>query len=105
MRLRCSEGDLAIITREEPGCEANIGCVVKVHGPLRASTDRGPAWQIEPFHHSPWTFVEDDGQVLCQYIDLDDGIIHPDAWMVSITPPPENKTRCFDRELEDVESV
>lgn len=105
MRLRCSDGDMAIIIREEPGCEANIGCVVEVHGPLRESTDRGPAWLIVPASHHPLTFVESDGRILSEYINFDDGIIHPDAWMISITPPPKNQERCSDKELEDVGNV
>jgi len=30
MKTRCKPGDLAVIVREEPGCEKNIGKIVEV---------------------------------------------------------------------------
>ena len=33
--LRCTEGGLAVVIREEPGCEINVGRAVVVSGPIR----------------------------------------------------------------------
>lgn len=100
-RLRCREGDLAIIIREEPGCEVNIGCAVIVHGPLWQNPDAGPDWVIVPANNQPLTFVESDGRILCQCINEADRIRHPDAWLISITPPLDVETRDTDKEVED----
>lgn len=102
-RLRCREGDLAIIIREEPGCEVNIGCAVIVHGPLRQNADAGPDWVIVPANNHALTFEESDGRIISQKIDEADRIIHPDAWLIPITPPTDEESRCTDNEVEDAE--
>jgi hypothetical protein len=105
MRLRCKEGDLAIITGEESGRETYICCVVKVYGPLRESTGYNALWLIEPLHHQLWKFLEVDGSALCQTTNLEDRILHPDAWMIPVSPATERLQNCCDQELECVEAV
>ena len=41
MTLRCKDGDLAVIVGELPGCEANIGRIVQVRGPVQWSEQCG----------------------------------------------------------------
>ena len=41
MALRCKHGDLAVIVGEYPGCEANIGRIVRVSGPAHLSEQCG----------------------------------------------------------------
>jgi len=99
--LRCREGDLAIIIREEPGCEVNIGCAVIVHSPLWQNPDTGPDWVIVPANNHALTFIELDGRIVCQQVDESDRIIHPDAWLIPITPRTDEETGCADKEVED----
>lgn len=85
MELRCREGELALIIREEPGCECNIGRIVTVHGPLEFSPGRGLTWLIEPVAPEPWAVFEyRDGSVWASPITLDNMIEHPDAWLQPI---------------------
>jgi hypothetical protein len=47
--MRCKDGDLAIIIQDIPGCEKNLGVIVKVIGPvIRHSATSMPCWQIKP---------------------------------------------------------
>ena len=83
MNLRCKPGDLAIITREEPGCEANIGRMVRVSGPIATYAHCGPSWLITPITLEPWTYrVLGDG--LRTVLSLPEDIDHPDSWMIPI---------------------
>ncbi len=83
MNTRCNPGDLAIIIREEIGCESNIGRVVHVGGPLRRDVFGRPSWPIQPVTLEPWQIVDvDDSIRFMQYLEL--GIFHPDAWLIPI---------------------
>ena len=85
--LRCREGDLALIIREEAGCEANIGRVVRVGGPLELNPLWGPTWLIEPVNAEPWMHVahsRDD--VVTRPITFADRIEHSDDWLLPLHP-------------------
>jgi hypothetical protein len=87
MKLRCREGDLALIIREEQGCGVNIGRAVKVGGPLDVHPVRGPTWLIEPASEEPWTYIAHTGDgVITRPITFDDCIEHPDAWLLPLRP-------------------
>jgi hypothetical protein len=88
MKTRCKPGDLAIIIRDEAGCEKNIGKVVEVSGPMRLSETKGPQWLIRSVSPSitwyikkaaPSTEVRKSRGLRFSYL-----IDHPDAWMVPI---------------------
>ena len=67
MQLRCKEGDLAFVVRDFEGCEANLGRLVKVRGPVISRADVGPTWLITPVTSAPWIFLELDGSIHAEY--------------------------------------
>jgi hypothetical protein len=89
-KLRCREGDLALIIREEPGCECNIGRVVTVHGPLENSGRYGPTWLIVPVNPERWA-VYSHWRNLVDYhhVTLEHRIEHPDNWLLPLRPVPQ----------------
>lgn len=84
---RCKPGDLAIITREEPGCEANIGRMVHVNGPLALYRRSGQqTWLIMPVDDTePWLVSNGKGGAYFMRY-RDPTIEHPDDWMTPIRP-------------------
>jgi hypothetical protein len=85
VRLRCREGDLALIIREERGCDSNIGRVVTISGPIEVHTSHGPTWLIEPTTPEPWSYVAPSGEgVVIQPITFADRVEHPDAWLLPL---------------------
>ena len=89
MKLRCREGEIALIIQEEPGGECNIGRAVTVRGPIRISTDHGPTWLIEPVESEPWAVREFNGEIWTGPITFDSLIEHPDAWLLPLRPGDE----------------
>ena len=90
MKLRCREGNAALIIREEPGCECNIGRVVTVQGPFKLQTENGPTWLIEPESSEPWTYATYFGdRVVIRTIRFADMIEHPDSWLLPLRPEDE----------------
>ena len=85
MKTRCVSGDLAFIVHDEPGCEANLGRVVTVHGPSRLTEDRGLEWLIVPVNPSPLCF-KSDGDVVWGTIPATTRIRHSDTWLMPIRP-------------------
>lgn len=83
MQLRCAEGDLAIILKEDAGCEVNVGRIVRVRGPIVAYADVGPTWLISPLSRVPWAYRCRDGEVREENAS-GVKIEHPDAWMTPI---------------------
>ena len=88
MKARCKPGDLAIIVREEPGCEKNIGKVVEVSGPTRMSKTKGPQWIIRSASpRERWFYkrTSKGAEVFSRRgLRFEDEVDHPDAWMVPI---------------------
>lgn len=90
MKLRCREGDQAIIIREEAGCDMNIGRVVTVHGPVWFTEERGPTWLIVPVQADTWavgSYI--GGPVWHGRITLENEIEHPDDWLLPLRPEQE----------------
>ena len=91
MRTRCKHGGLAMIVKEEPGCEGNLGRFVRVFGP---SLDEVGVvwWRIEPVTATRWDFggrphfVEVPGMPP-QYLE------QPDSWMLPIRQPKRRRGR------------
>jgi len=114
MKLRCREGDLALIIREEPGCEGNIGRIVTVRGPLNITPDRGPSWLIKPVQAEPWAVrnyrLQDIWIGIVTHNDL---IEHPDEWLLPIRPgdvidcpaPTETRQRLIELEKEKPDTI
>ena len=97
MQLRCKEGDLAFVVRDFEGCEANLGRLVRVRGPVISRADVGPTWLITPVASAPWTFLELDGSVHAEF-PLQYSVEHPDAWLIPICEQPGALTHERERE-------
>lgn len=92
MKLRCNDGELAIITRDYPGCERNIGRVVTARGPFKYETEVGPTWLIYPESPIPWTYLSYFGDhVVTRPITSTNIVEHPDAWLLPLRPQNESK--------------
>jgi hypothetical protein len=86
--LRCKEGDLAVITQEEIGCEANIGRFVYVIRRAEPYSDFDPMdeWWIESASDSPLVFLkigETPRQIGCD----SNPVRHSDRWLRPIRDP------------------
>ena len=90
MKLRCREGEMALIIKEEPGCECNIGKAVTVHSPIRNCPDKGPVWLIQPVQPEFWAVREYRGQpVWIGVVTACDLVEHPDGWLLPLRPADE----------------
>jgi len=96
MTDRCKNGDIAIIIKDHPGCEANIGRVVKVHSPRRVLPRRGTVWLITPVVGTTITYIDVDGTVA---VGLAIKIEHEDDWLLPIRPEAEDDSISVDQAL------
>jgi len=76
MKLRCREGDLAIVIRDLPGLQANVGRFVWVYGPWREHPELGPLWGISATRTAP---LDASGKPRVGAVS-----VHPDAWLLSV---------------------
>jgi hypothetical protein len=83
---QCEWGDVALVIRTPPGCEANLGRAVLVHGPLKFRKKLGATWVIKPVRRTPWAVSHRDGTVTVEKPSLRD-IECPDAWLLLIKRP------------------
>lgn len=89
--LRCKEGDLAVVIREEPGCEINVGRTVTVSGPVKVHDQSGPTWLIQPTHAGEWAvFRRAAGSVVFEHPPLC-MVEHPDRWLMPLRPPESDE--------------
>ena len=84
MTDRCKLGDVAIIIKDEVGCEANLGRVVTVDGPRQDDDLRGTVWIIKPVHGITITYLERDRKTIS--VGLATNIEHRDDWLLPIRP-------------------
>ena len=81
---RCKIGDIAIIIRDEIGCEANLGRIVRVCGPRKVDSLRGTVWRIEAVSGGLLSYLDDASKTIkcgkTAYID------HEDTWLLPIRP-------------------
>lgn len=63
--MNCQFGDLAIVIADEPGCEKNIGRIVKVEKVCLSGLPDGPWWFVRPLGPAKW---------MCYSPELDRGV-------------------------------
>lgn len=104
MNTRCKPGDLAIILYDVPSCTANIGRVVKVHGPLAIDRAGHLTWLIMPVTDTPYLENDWDGNCIGAMRRGELYLEQPDAWMLPIRPDEADddheETQASLRELE-----
>ncbi len=88
MSDRCKLGDVAIIIKDRPGCEANIGRIVHVLGPRKVYRSRGTVWRIKPVKGDHMAFIDIDKS---PSYGLATDIEHEDAWLLPIRPEAEDE--------------
>jgi hypothetical protein len=99
MKLRCQDGDIAVITWDYPGCLKNIGRLVQVQGPVRKG-ECGPAWRIRPITENLYAFLDLDGSIGHESVTWGSRIDHPDAWMIPIRPKTRPEARSISEPLK-----
>lgn len=81
MADRCKQGDMAIIIKDNPGSEANIGLVVHVEGPRKVFVSRGTVWRVRPINFDTMTYIDYDGTV---GIGPATDIENEDVWLLPV---------------------
>jgi len=96
MVLRCRDGDLAVIVGEFPGCEINIGRIVKVRGPAHFSEQCGEqlCWVIRPISRKKMVNLYIPDILISERVNWKSNIKHPDCWLIPIRPPKEDEDIC-----------
>lgn len=89
MSDRCKLGDIAIIIKDHPGCENNIGRFVSVCGPRKISQRRGTLWIIKPLVGNTMTYIDVDKAVV---VGLATNIEHEDEWLFPVRPEVDGAT-------------
>lgn len=90
MNLRCKDGDLAVVVGDFPQCEANIGRIVEVRGPIETLDHYPvPCWKIKPIDDRDFLIVESDWSLTIEVITDFSRAVHPDYWLLPIRPPQE----------------
>jgi hypothetical protein len=90
VKLRCKDGDIAVITWDLPDCLENIGRLVQVRGPLKIE-DKVAYWRIQPVTPQLYAFRELDDTLARDRVTWSSRIQHPDRWMIPIGPYEELK--------------
>lgn len=93
MKLRCKDGDLAVIVGELPGCEANIGRIVRVRGPAHLSEQCGEllCWVIRPISRKKMVNLYFPDILIAERVAWKSNIKLPDCWLLPIRPPEDEK--------------
>ena len=91
MTDKCKIGDVAIIIKDEVGCEANVGRLVYVMGPRKVSGTRGTIWRIKPVVGTTMAYLEVDGSL---GFGEATNIEHRDSWLLPIRPDEEDYAVC-----------
>jgi hypothetical protein len=101
-RLKCKDGDFAMVIYDEPGSEQNIGKVVQVLGPATmVIRSQMMGWCIKPLFPVPWGVTQLDGSVGVEVVDWNSGVFHEDEWLMPIRPlPPEETWRDIQSEMD-----
>jgi hypothetical protein len=88
VKLRCKDGDIAVITWDLLDCLENIGRLVQVRGPLKIE-DAVAYWRIQPVTPQLYAFRELDDTLARDRVTWSSRIQHPDRWMIPIEPDEE----------------
>ena len=87
MKLKCKEGDMAVVIRDTPKCKDNIGRLVEVRGPVKMNTKiKRRCWLIRPLDSRPYAVEDLDGQFVMEIVDWLSRVEHPDAWLHPLRP-------------------
>lgn len=84
MKLRCKPGDVAIVIRDDPGYEANLGRFVRVGGPLGTNRRGMKTWLIEPIDAREWAVGPPGAVPTYMTVRFSDLVQHPDIWLLPI---------------------
>lgn len=103
MKLKCKDGDIALVTQEEKGCEFNIGKLVRVAGPVTIGRQGLASWLIEPLERRLWWCLSPEDDLECRMVTFKCKVEHPDAWLLPIDP--ETWNQCFESRSETLETV
>lgn len=98
MKLRCKDGDVAIVIDDAPGCVRNVGRMVRVSGPVNVHSIFGPCWLIQPLSMDPWA-VQCALGVLYDPPPLD-RVEHPDHWLLPLGDGQDDAMRTVDSRSE-----
>jgi hypothetical protein len=86
-RLKCKDGDFALVIYDTPDCQQNIGKVVQVMGPAKVLTrSQMLGWRIKPLFPAPWGVTELDGSIGFEVVDWSSCVFHEDEWLMPICP-------------------
>ncbi len=87
MKLICADGDLALVIYDEPGCDENIGKVVRISGPVEINRELQLAcWLIRPLHAHRWRVSTLQGELVTQRVTWKSRVEHPDKWLLPLRP-------------------
>ncbi len=91
--MNCKTGDIAVIVKDFPGCESNLGRLVRVHKTGKHPSYSGVLWVIVPLDDSPLALrLNEEGPVTFeQVLSEADRVLHPDAWLQPIRSPAIHK--------------
>ena len=78
---RCKPGNLAVIIKEDPGCEINIGRIVIVSAKALYEPRFGWMWVVKPLDQGPMLCINDKTEVV--HIATRD-VYQPDDWLEPI---------------------
>jgi len=84
MKLRCKEGDIALVMRDEPQCKPNIGKLVRVAGPIKINQRGQATWLIEPVKKDFWYSLTQGKELSFHIVTFESGIEHQDEWLLPI---------------------
>ena len=96
--MKCKTGDLAIIIKDFPGCEKNLGRIVEIHGPCPDYPSKYRlCWFIVSKDGGPLAVLEKNGTITYQFaLSEASKIVHPDNWLLPLANSNE------DSEVRDI---
>jgi hypothetical protein len=84
MRLRCTDGTLALVIHDTGPCLHNIGRVVQVRGPVQVNRRLlFPCWLVKPVTRAPYA-IEYGRRLVIAPVYWKDRAEHPDAWLLPL---------------------
>jgi hypothetical protein len=87
MKLKCKEGDMAVVIHDTPKCIDNIGRIVQIRGPVRMNAKlKRRCWSIRPLDSTQYAVEDHQGRLTREVVDWDSLVEHPDAWLHPISP-------------------
>ena len=88
--MRCKEGDMAVIIKDFPSCEANLGVIVKVVGPPLSVLFMPEAlWPVVPVSGTKLLAINNDCSGPPELMNFKKVayVLHPDAWLMPLNEP------------------